>query len=124
MNRTTFKYAAVAVGALLFTVSAIFKGVDPATQAQLARGGFSIYALIPLQAVILTLYLLPKTFRLGFFLICCYMGGAIAYSFGGSAGFAILTTVALWIGAYVREPELFWIKSKGEKSIKKFALSN
>jgi hypothetical protein len=124
MNKTIYKYTAVTVGALLFAVSAVFKGMDSATQAQLAKGGFSIYALIPLQAIILFLYLLPQTFRLGFFLICCYMGGAIAYSFGSSAGFAILTTVALWVGAYVREPELFWIKSKQKKSIRKFALSN
>jgi hypothetical protein len=104
------KYAAVAVGVLLFAASAIFKLIDPVTQAQLAKGGFSLYPLIALQVLILVLYMLPQTFRIGFYLVSCYMGGAIAYSFGTNAGFAIVTTAALWVGAYVREPELFGLK--------------
>jgi hypothetical protein len=123
MNKQTFKYTAVAVGVLLFAASAVFKLIDPVTQAQLAKGGFSIYPLIALQTLILVLYVLPQTFRIGFYLVCCYMGGAIAYSFGTSAGFAIVTTIALWIGAYVREPGLFGLKRISTERRNVFAAS-
>ena len=123
MNTQTRKYAAVAVGVLLFVASAIFKLIDPVTQAQLAEGGFSIYPLIALQTLILVLYVLPQTFRIGFYLVCCYMGGAIAYSFGTNAGFAVVTTVALWVGAYVREPGLFGLKRMSGKRSNILAVS-
>jgi hypothetical protein len=123
MNKQTLKYATVAVGVLLFAASAIFKLIDPVTQGQLAKGGFSVYPLIALQTLILVLYVLPQTFRIGFYLICCYMGGAIAYSFGTSAGFAVITTVALWVGAYVREPALFSLKRVPSKRSEVFAVS-
>ncbi len=124
MNKRPLKYAVVAIGVLLFSASAFFKLVDPATQAQLAKGGFSIYPLIAIQIVILVLYVLPQTFRIGFYLICCYMGGAIAYSFGTSAGFAIVTTIALWVGAYVRDPGLFGLNSVSAKRKESFAASS
>lgn len=123
MNKQTRKYAAVAVGVFLFAASAIFKLIDPVTQAQLAKGGFSVYPLIALQTLILLLYVLPQTFRIGFYLVCCYMGGAIAYSFGTNADFAVVTTVALWVGAYVREPELFGLKRVPGKQSNIFAVS-
>ena len=123
MNRPILKYTAVAVGVLLFAASAIFKLIDPVTQAQLAKGGFSIYPLIALQTLILGLYVLPQTFRIGFYLVCCYMGGAIAYSFGTGAGSAIVTTTALWLGAYVREPRLFGLKRPSMERKDLFAIS-
>jgi len=54
------------------------------------------------------LFLYPKTFKLGFLLLCCYFGGAMAteLSHGKAVGGAF-PLVLIWIAAFLRDRTIF-----------------
>ena len=65
-----------------------------------------VFGIIELISVALLLY--PKTFKIGFLLLCCYLGGALSIELaGGQPPMAALFLVILWIGAYLREKSVF-----------------
>lgn len=74
------------------------------------KGGFSSYiqlfGLIELVSVALVLF--RPSYKIGFLLLCCYLGGALAIELGaGKFPTAALLLVLLWTGVYLRNPALF-----------------
>jgi hypothetical protein len=79
----------------------------------LSKDGFgpyiSLFGIIEIVSVGLFLY--PKTYKLGFLLLCCYLGGAFAVELAGSqspiaAGFLVM----LWTGIFLRDSKMFLIR--------------
>jgi hypothetical protein len=62
-----------------------------------------------LEIVFATLFIIPKTMRLGFVLLSCYFAGAIAtdLSHGGSIANALIPLSLVWIGMFVRDKSAF-----------------
>ncbi|MCE3228953.1 MAG: hypothetical protein K0S32_3504 [Bacteroidetes bacterium] len=75
--------------------------VDNMSKAGLASY-ISILGVVELISVALFLY--PKTYKIGFLLLCCYLGGALSIelSAGQPPMAAVLLTV-LWISVYLRD---------------------
>lgn len=61
-----------------------------------------------LELVCVTLYLIPKTSNIGFFLMCSYIGGIIAaeLAMGFGPGIGIVLGIVLYVGTMLRRPEL------------------
>lgn len=69
-----------------------------------------INILAALELISLTLWLFPKTSNIGFFLLCCFFGGAIATEIKqpmSMLGPIVILTV-IWIATYFRNPGLFF----------------
>ncbi len=61
------------------------------------------------ELVFLTLFLLPRTMRIGFFLLTGYFGGAMAVELSHGTFFIIPGSILafIWIAAYLRDASLF-----------------
>lgn len=69
---------------------------------------FPLPALALLELTCVVLYLIPVTKRIGFFLLCSYLGGAGSIEISqhlAPTAFILLTIV--WVGAYLNEKSLF-----------------
>ncbi|GAA4106029.1 hypothetical protein GCM10022393_00200 [Aquimarina addita] len=65
-----------------------------------------------LQLTSVILFIIPKTRRIGFFLLCSYLGGIIATrALHDVNHIGIILMVLLWIGMYYEDKE-FFIKRK------------
>lgn len=65
-----------------------------------------------------TLFLFPKTMKLGFILLSCYFAGAMAVdlSHGGSLLNAAITLALIWVAAFLRDRFIF-LSRGNEKQI-------
>lgn len=65
--------------------------------------------LIGLEISALLFYVIPKTARIGFFLLVAYYGGAIAVNLHqpSQAVPAIVIMVIIWITTFIQMPEIF-----------------
>ena len=104
---------------IIFTVLAvampILSGVMKLTQSpevvgKLTEAGMGKYvSLLGIMEIgFATLFLYPKTMKLGFILLSCYFAGAIATELaqGGSLN-AVLPIVLIWIAAFLRDKTIF-----------------
>ena len=70
--------------------------------------GFAPYivALGLLEVVITLLFIYPATRRIGFYLVCSYLGGAIAIHINGSMNpaFPAVLLSVIWVAAYLSLP--------------------
>lgn len=65
-----------------------------------------LFGIIELVSV--ALLFIPKTRKLGFLLLCCYLGGALSVELaGGQPPMAALFLVFLWIGIYLQDKFMF-----------------
>jgi len=91
---------------LVIALGAIAKiaGLKSATEA-LARNGVGNYvrALGIMEIIFVALFLYKKTFRLGFYLLCCYFGGAIATHLMQPA----VPLILIWITTFLRDRTIF-----------------
>ena len=104
---------ATAIPSFLFIFSAICKlSRAPLFADAYAKAGITEF-LTPLGLTVfffLALFLYPKTFKVGFFLLCSYLGGAIvAHLTNGDKNIfdAVLSLTLFWISAFLREKSLF-----------------
>ncbi len=101
------------VPALLMFFSAILKfTAAPQMVEGLTKVGFLPSFPLPVLALLeitsVALFLIPKTWRIGFFLLCGYLGGAGAIEIVGHqppTAFVLLTLI--WIGAFLKDQLLF-----------------
>jgi len=101
------------VPALLMIFSAAMKfAAAPQVVEGLTKIGFLPYFPLPLLALLeitsVALFLIPKTWRIGFFLMCGYLGGAGAIEIVGHqppTAFFLLTL--FWIGVYLKDQLMF-----------------
>jgi hypothetical protein len=99
--------------ALLMAFSAILKFAGAAQVVEgLTKVGFLPHFPLPALALLETacvmLLLIPKTWRIGFFLVCGYLGGATAVEIISSQPpTAPILLTLIWVGAYLRDKSLF-----------------
>jgi hypothetical protein len=99
--------------ALLMIFSAVLKfAAAPQMVEGLTKVGFlpnfPLPALALLEIISVALFLFPKTWRIGFFLLCGYLGGAGAIEIVGHrppTAFVLLTLI--WIGVYLKDKSIF-----------------
>lgn len=98
--------------AFLFIVTAILKFTTPAAEvAKSAPAGMAekMFYLGILQLLCVALFLIKRTMNLGFFLICSYLGGAMAVNLttGQDAVPPAIFLALFWIGVYLKQSDLF-----------------
>lgn len=99
--------------ALLLVVSAIAKFAGAAVIVNnLTKAGIIPYFPLPLLGLLeltcVVLYLIPATWRIGFFLLCGYLGGAGAIEISQHlmpTAFILLTLV--WLGTFLKDSSIF-----------------
>lgn len=70
-----------------------------------------LFGAIELISVALLFY--PKTHKIGFLLLCCYLGGALSIELAGAQPpMAAIFLVILWIGVYFRDKYVFVPQAK------------
>ena len=119
MNTKTTRIVSItllAIVSAMVVMSGVMKliGAEELVKA-LTQGGFGnyivLFGLIELVSVGLLIY--KKTYKTGFLLLCCYLGGALAVELS-AAKFptaAVLLTL-LWIGSYLRDNTHFSVVQK------------
>lgn len=96
---------------LLGSAGAKFASAEPVVTGLTAIGflpAFPLWALALLELACVILLWIPKTWRIGFFLVCGYLGGAGAIEIAGHQppiAFVLLTVI--WIGAFLKDRTLF-----------------
>ena len=101
----------MAIPALMITMSAIMKltGSQQIVEG-LTKGGFGnyivVFGLVELLSVALFVY--PKTYKLGFLLLCCYLGGAMSVELAsGQPPMAAMFLMLLWVSVFLRNKLMF-----------------
>lgn len=113
----------MAIPSLMLIMSAIMK----LSHAPAIVEGFSKSALINyitllgvIELLSVGLFLYPKTSKIGFLLLCSYLGGAIAIELaGGQPPMAAIFLSLFWIAVYLRNKLMFVEQpNEGLESIK------
>lgn len=95
----------------MVTMSGVMKLIgNPELVEGMTKGGYGsyiqVFGIIELAAVALVCF--KTTYKAGFLLLCCYLGGALAVEIGaGKFPTAALLLTLLWIGMFMRDPSLF-----------------
>lgn len=97
---------------LLFSAIAKLFLFDP-TQVDLPLPGMAklMMPLGVLELVCILIFVYPRSMKLGFLLICSYLGGAIAVNLVGqlhSPWIPGLILALFWVGIFLKKPELFF----------------
>ena len=105
-------YVLVGIVALMLIVSGFFKiQGSPMVVESFTKIHLETYRVFlgVLEFVIAALFIYPLTRTIGFFLLCSYLGGAIAItlSTGESPMAAIVILTLGWIAMYLHKPSLF-----------------
>jgi len=96
---------------LLLSAGAKFAAAEPVVEG-LTKVFFIPYfpltGLAILEVICVVIFLIPQTWRIGFFLLCGYLGGALAIEIAqhGPPVAAFLLTF-IWVGAYFKDKSLF-----------------
>lgn len=93
------------------TAFAKFLKAKPVVES-LTKAGVLEYIniLAGLEIISLVLWLYPKTSTIGFFLLCCFFGGAIATEIKQPMSMLgpIAILILIWVATYFRHPDLFF----------------
>jgi len=113
-NKTNAKIFIV-IASLLIAVGAISQiaGLKSVAEDMIKAGVGNYYrGLGVLKLIFLVLYIYPKTFKLGFLLLCCFFGGAMAtlLSHQMSPLPPAIPLMVLWIATYLRDKSVFLLK--------------
>jgi hypothetical protein len=97
---------------LLFSAIAKIFLFDP-TKVDLPLPGMAelMMPLGALELVCTLLFVYPRSMKLGFLLICCFLGGAIAVNLVVQLHSPLMPGFILalfWVGVYLKRPELFF----------------
>lgn len=101
----------MALPSLMLVMSAAMKLMAaPEIVAGLTKGGLGnfiqLFGVVELIAVVLLW--IPKTYKIGFLLLCCYLGGALSIELASAQppAAAIFLTL-LWIGMFLKDKAVF-----------------
>lgn len=116
MNTKTTKVISIvllAIPSLMIVMSGVMKliGAEELVKG-MTQGGFgnyiTLFGLIEVVSVALLFY--KKTYKIGFLLLCCYLGGALSVELsGGKFPTAAILLTLLWIGAYLKDKTQFTV---------------
>jgi hypothetical protein len=69
-----------------------------------------------IELVSVALFLIPKTTKLGFLLLCSYLGGAICMELAsGQPPMAAIFLALIWFSVFLRDPSMFLGTAKTER---------
>lgn len=99
------------IPSLMLIMSAIMKltGAQAIVDG-LSKSGLGNYITFIgiIELISVGLFLYPKTYKTGFLLLCCYLGGALSIELGaGQPPMAAVFLVILWIGVYLKNKTVF-----------------
>ena len=83
---------------------------NPKMVEGLTQGGFGPYITLfgALEFIMVILFFIPKTKKLGFYLLCSYLGGAMAVELGHGMPPMSAAFIALyWISMFVKDKSNF-----------------
>ncbi|MES2763261.1 MAG: DoxX family protein [Bacteroidota bacterium] len=73
----------------------------------------TLIGIIELLSVALFIY--SKTYKIGFLLLCCYLGGALSIELaGGQPPSAAIFLVLMWISVFLKDKTMFLLKPKAK----------
>lgn len=105
---------AVTIPTCIIIFSAFFKLTNAPVFAEAYAKAEITDFLVPLglaEIIFLALFLYPKTFKIGFFLLCSYLGAAIMAHLAHNdiAGIkdGVLVLTMIWIAAFLRDRSMF-----------------
>ena len=103
--------ALMVIPSAMIAMSAAMKlaGAEQMVQG-LTKGGLGPYVKLLgfIELLCLILFLVPKTHRVGFLLICCYLGGALSTELaGGQPPMAAVFLALIWISVFLRDRVMF-----------------
>ena len=106
----------MAIPALMIAMSATMKlvGAEQIVQG-LTKGGFGPYIkfLGIIELVSLALFIYPRTYKIGFLLLCSYLGGAMSIELAsGQPPMAALFLTIIWVSVFLRD-RLMFLQSAG-----------
>ena len=95
----------------MIAMSAIMKlaGAEQVVQG-LTKGGLGQYIMLfgILELLSLVLFIYPKTYKIGFLLLCSYLGGAMSIELvSGQPPMAAIFLVVIWVSVYLRDKLMF-----------------
>ena len=65
-----------------------------------------LFGVIEIAAVLMLFY--SKTYKIGFLLLCCYLGGALSIELaGGQPPMATVFLILIWVGVYLKDKTVF-----------------
>ncbi|HWY38404.1 MAG TPA: DoxX family protein [Bacteroidia bacterium] len=104
------------IPSLMLVMSAIMKlaGAEQVITG-LGKAGLGPYIkLIGITELLsVALFIYPKTYKLGFFLLCSYLGGAMSIELaGGQAPMAGIFLAIIWISVFLRDRSMFLSSAK------------
>jgi DoxX-like protein len=101
----------MAIPSLMLVMSGIMKLIAaPEIVEGLTKGGLGnyiqLFGIIELVSVALFLY--PKTYKIGFFLLLSYLGGALSIELAsGHPPMAVAFLILVWISVFLRDKLMF-----------------
>ena|ERR1700751_3732547 len=109
-----------AIPSLMLVMSAVMK----LSHAQAIVDGFSKSNLINfisligiIELVSVILFWIPKTEKIGFLLLCAYLGGAISIELaGGQAPSAAIFLAIIWVSVFLKDKTMFLAASAPQNS--------
>ncbi len=115
MTSKTKNIVSIVVGALpaaMVLMSAIMKlTANPELVASMSKGGFGPYIPVfgTIEIISLILFFIPKTKKLGFYLLCSYLGGACAVelSMGSHMPVSAILLAGFWISMFINDKTNF-----------------
>lgn len=96
---------------LILAMSGIMKISGNTTMVQdltqIGYGGYiTLLGIVELASAIL--FIIPRTYKIGFLLLCGYLGGAFATELAhGQPPIAALLLTLIWISVFLRDKEMF-----------------
>ncbi|SRR5260221_1402179 len=118
MNTKTKRYIAISlttIVSLIMTAGAFAKVLKvQAVVDSFTKIGVGEYTQILglFELVFIALYLIPRTMKIGFLLLCSYLGGAIATHLSHHEDFfqPVIPLALIWVTAFLRDGSLFYSK--------------
>src|SRR5436190_17871923 len=96
---------------LMLVMSGIMKITgNPQVVEGLTKFGLGNYILLlgVTELVSVILFIIPKTYKIGFLLVNAYLGGAFAAELaGGNPPVAAILLTLIWISVFIRNQEMF-----------------
>lgn len=101
----------LAIPSLMLLMSSFMKisGSEQMVE-NLTKAGFGDYVLFLglIELLSVLLFWIPKTRNVGFFLVCSYLGGALAVELAnGTPPTAAVFLTVFWVGVYLMDRSLF-----------------
>jgi hypothetical protein len=105
----------ISVVSLMLSMSAVMKlaGGEEIVKGLTAAGlGPHIKFLGLLELAAVGVFIYPRTRRIGFLLLCCYLGGALSIELANSRPpSAAIFLALLWIAVYLRDKSSFMLQA-------------